>query len=174
MEVTLHRFKNEHDDAHIACIKELVWEHNPFIHLSLQDCDDAHILAWIKQRRTKELWHQRSDADVMYYWICNKDEVVGIATLKKQLPMEIYKDSGHIGICIRQSRRRAGYAKKTLILLIKEAYTHYHIHDILLCCNYENTICRKLCESVHAVLKHEDTYCHYWISEHVDQINEID
>lgn len=167
MKITLHRFEKNGMYDSIACVRELVQEHNPYIHLSLLFDDDASIQAWIRECYYKGIWHYKDEEEVQYYWICCNKIVVGVASLKKQIKEEWYMDSGHIGICIRKTYRNKGIGRKALLQLFDIAHKQAHLTAILLCCSYENTICRKLCESVHGVLKYEDSYCHYWIGEDI-------
>lgn len=171
MAISIREFHGEHDIAYIECIQDIIQEHNPHALLDIQGDDESAIHQWIRKQQRKHHWHSKDEAAIITYWILDEETVIGIATLKSKLSCELYADSGHIGICIRRGYRQNGYARAALMKMIQKAHEH-GIADIMLCCTYDNMACRKLCESVHAVLKHENSYCHYWLSEHIDQVQD--
>ncbi|MGX8833826.1 GNAT family N-acetyltransferase [Amedibacillus sp. YH-ame6] len=171
MKVTIKQLHNEQEEAYIFCLKELVREHNPFTFLTLNDDQEDHVKEWIHKHSVHAL--NKHVLPHMTYWVLLDNQPIGIATLKKELSQALYADSGHIGICIMQNFRKQGYASLALQALIQEAHTQYHMEDILLCCEYNNDASRKLCERVGGIIKHEDSFVHYWISQHIQSIQDL-
>lgn len=171
MEVVLKEMSNEVDDDEIRCLQSIVDEQDAHTVLTLNQKDETSIRTWVKKQNHHFLSFDQHE--VMMYWIYANHKVVGVASLKKKLQVELYAESGHIGIFILHFYRHKGIGKQALFALIQIAQQTYHMEDILLCCKYDNIASRALCKGVGGVLKHEDSYCHYWISQHVDQINDI-
>lgn len=169
MNVELQVITKELDMHHIECMKELIEEQNPFTFLKEEDASERAIRTWIKTQAS----HNRMHQSTCVYWIQVDVCIVGIATIKKQLSEQLFADSGHIGLCIAPSHRRLGYGERTLQCLIIEAKQRYALRDVLLCCHYNNIASRLLCEKIGGIKKHEDSFVHYWISEHIEDVWDV-
>lgn len=97
------------------------------------------------------------------YWFYAGRVPVGYGKLRHRLNERLLEYGGHIGYIIRPTERNKRYGTVALRELVKEAALK-GINEILLTCNEDNIVSRKIIESNHGVLSglREGT-CKYWI-----------
>ncbi len=90
------------------------------------------------------------------YWPFDGDEILGTAQLRLELNEHLRDYGGHIGYCIRPSRRRRGYMKRVLPLVLDEA-ARAGIDRVLITCRRENTASARVIESAGGEFQDERT-----------------
>ena len=167
--IHLESFHKEEDSRHISCLAAIVEEHHPFTYVQVKDASYDSLCEWIHLQYQQQFYA----SDHASFWICKDEDVIGIATIKKQLHEELYAESGHIGLCIHPAYRKQGYGTLALLQLVKEVKKRYALEDILLCCHYDNIASIAMCKRIGAIKKHEDIFVHYWLSDHVDDVVDL-
>jgi predicted acetyltransferase len=103
------------------------------------------------------------------YWPFDGDEILGTAQLRLELNAHLRNYGGHIGYCIRPSRRRQGYMKRVLPLVLDQA-ARAGIQRVLITCRRENIASARVIESAGGQFEDEridparnKTLRRYWI-----------
>ena len=95
------------------------------------------------------------------------DNLIGILSVRYDLPKEKVMEFGHIGYGVRPSERRKGYATKIIGLALKECQK-LNIDKVLLVCDKDNIGSAKSIKNNGAILENEivkdsKTIQRYWI-----------
>ena len=95
------------------------------------------------------------------------DNLIGILSVRYDLPKEKVMEFGHIGYGVRPSERRKGYATKIIGLALKECQK-LNIDKVLLVCDKDNIGSAKSIKNNGALLENEivkdgKTIQRYWI-----------
>ena len=86
------------------------------------------------------------------YWLIDGDEYIGRISVRHRLNDNLLAIGGHIGYDIRPSRRRQGYGKAILELVLPKA-KELGISRALVTCDESNTGSRKIIEANGGVLE---------------------
>ena len=116
--------------------------HNPDLYEQWKDCifDDYR-----KQKAGIDL--PKGYVPSQTFWIVSEKKYIGTVNVRLQLTDELADYGGNIGIVIRKSERRKGYAANALKLAIKTA-REMKICPILMTCTAENESSLRLLSSV--------------------------
>jgi predicted acetyltransferase len=100
--------------------------------------------------------------------IDENQEIYGSISLRYFLNEDLFKYNGHIGYGIKPDKRRQGYGKLMLSLVLEKAREH-QINQVLITCNDENIASYKTIEACGGVLENKvyktDGYIRrYWIT----------
>jgi predicted acetyltransferase len=97
------------------------------------------------------------------YWLLVNSSLIGVGELRHDLTDRLRARGGHIGYVIRPSERGKGYGNLILKELLKKA-EEYSLDELLLTCDEDNLISRKVIEANKGKLKEIcDGECMYWI-----------
>ena len=103
-----------------------------------------------------------------YYWITEgtgaDEEVVGFLAVRHALTAWLLEEGGHIGYCVRPSRRRQGIASRALALAVRRS-AELGLDRVLVTCDDDNRASARTIERNGGV--HEDTRNgkrRYWIA----------
>ncbi|MCL6442157.1 MAG: GNAT family N-acetyltransferase [Alicyclobacillus sp.] len=97
------------------------------------------------------------------YWLTVDGKLVGMGKLRHYLNDNLRKSGGHIGYAIRPSERGKGYGNIILKELLNKA-KEKGILEVLLTCNEDNILSRKVIEANHGLLESVlDGKCRYWV-----------
>jgi predicted acetyltransferase len=80
------------------------------------------------------------------FWLVDKDEFIGTVTIRLRLTDKLLREGGHIGYDIRPSKRRKGYGKKLLALVLPKA-KELGITRALITCDETNMGSKKIIEA---------------------------
>jgi predicted acetyltransferase len=98
-----------------------------------------------------------------YWWIVEKDVVVGFLAIRHRLTDELLEHSGHIGYSIRSSRRREGHASRAVGLALARC-KELGIDHVLICCDHDNAASVQIIERNGGVMEDvRDGVRRYWI-----------
>lgn len=104
------------------------------------------------------------------YWLVDNDEFIGVVSIRHRLTKRLSKEGGHIGYHIRPSKRKLGYGKKILELVLPKA-KELRISKALITCNETNIASKKVIEANGGILenrlqlhKGKPAKLRYWIS----------
>jgi predicted acetyltransferase len=100
--------------------------------------------------------------------IDENQEIYGSINLRYFLNEDLLKYNGHIGYGIKPNKRKQGYGKLMLSLVLEKAREH-HLTKVLITCNDENIASYKTIEACGGVLENKvyktDGYIRrYWIT----------
>ena len=99
------------------------------------------------------------------YWLLADGEPVGITKLRDRLTSKLRVKGGHVGFCIRPTRRGEGLGNELLRLTLREA-ERKRIMPVLVTCDEPNIPSRAVIESNGGVLSEiDDGVCRYWIEQ---------
>ncbi len=90
----------------------------------------------------------------VYYWLIDDGEYIGQTSIRHPLNWALQQWGGHIGYRIRPSRRRRGYGKEILRLVLTEA-RRMGLPRVMLTCYADNIGSKKIIESGGGVLDSE-------------------
>ena len=90
------------------------------------------------------------------YWLRAGEAIVGTASLRLQLNDFLLNYGGHIGYCIRPSRRRQGLMKRFLPLVLDAAGAH-GLRRVLITCDPDNAASAATIVSAGGVFEDERT-----------------
>jgi predicted acetyltransferase len=97
------------------------------------------------------------------YWLFAGDTPVGMCKLRHRLTASLRRVGGHIGYCVRPSERGKGYGN-ALLRLVLMAAAEVGIDEVLVTCNADNLISRKVAEHNGGELEKVDAgVAYYWI-----------
>jgi predicted acetyltransferase len=106
------------------------------------------------------------------FWLVDKDEFIGTATIRHRLTDKLLREGGHIGYDIRPSKRKKGYGKKLLALALPKA-KELGIDRALITCDENNIGSKKIIEANGGVFenkvemgKDKPLKLRYWITLH--------
>jgi predicted acetyltransferase len=80
------------------------------------------------------------------FWLVDKNEFIGTATIRHRLTDKLLREGGHIGYDIRPSKRRKGYGKKLLALMLPKV-KELGIVRALVTCDEINIGSKKIIEA---------------------------
>lgn len=86
------------------------------------------------------------------FWLVDNNEFIGRVSIRHYLTDALKKVGGHIGYDIRPSKRRMGYGKKILALVLPEA-KKLGINKALITCDETNIGSKKIIEANGGVLE---------------------
>ena len=145
----------------------LIQPHSDFLESYYQACKETwgfvhndyiiHNPAFYEQWRDsifEEYQKQKSGIDLpkgyvpsVTFWCVDADEYIGTVNIRLQLTEELADYGGNIGIVIRKSQRRKGYAYKALNLAVEKA-RDLKIFPIVMTCIDDNESSLKLLSSL--------------------------
>jgi predicted acetyltransferase len=97
------------------------------------------------------------------YWLYMDNQPVGIGKIRDYLNRNLMISGGHIGYCIRPSKRGYGYGSTILLELLKKA-KEKNITKVLITCRDYNIPSRKVIEKNGGKFQDiNDHICRYWI-----------
>lgn len=85
-------------------------------------------------------------------WLIDKNEFIGRAQIRHELNDFLLKHGGHIGYYIRPSKRKMGYGKKILELVLPKA-KKLGLDRVLVTCDEDNIGSQKIIEANGGVLE---------------------
>jgi predicted acetyltransferase len=80
------------------------------------------------------------------FWLIDNDTFIGTAIIRHRLTDKLLREGGHIGYDIRPSKRKKGYGKKLLRLLLPKA-RELGITRALITCDATNLGSKKIIEA---------------------------
>lgn len=86
------------------------------------------------------------------YWIVDEGDVVGFVSLRHELNEWLSQFGGHIGYAVRASRRRQGYARAGLNLVLERA-RELGLERVMLTCDDDNPGSYRTIEGAGGVLQ---------------------
>jgi len=103
------------------------------------------------------------------YWLFHGTMPVALTKLRHALTDSLRRVGGHIGYCVRPTRRGAGYGTAALALTIIAARRR-GIDGVLLTCKEENVPSRRVIERNSGRLdRKESGLCYYWIETRAER-----
>lgn len=133
---------------------------------------------WVKKIHSNVNIHDKEWGKSLTYLAFNEENnLVGLLSIRYDLPEEKAMEFGHIGYGVRPSQRRKGYATKMLEFALKEC-KKYGLDKVIVGCYKENigsarTIIKnkgKLIKEKNITLDISD----YWKIDLIDQFYEIE
>jgi predicted acetyltransferase len=104
------------------------------------------------------------------YWLIDEGQFVGRVSIRHRLTEHLLKEGGHIGYDIRPSKRRLGYGKKILSLVLPKV-KELGITRALITCDETNIGSKKIIERNGGILENsillspdKPHKLRYWIS----------
>lgn len=86
------------------------------------------------------------------FWLVDRNEFIGRASIRHKLNDQLLKIGGHIGYYIRASKRKMGYGKKILKLALLKA-KRLGLTKVLVTCDEGNIGSQKIIEASKGVLE---------------------
>lgn len=80
------------------------------------------------------------------YWLIDGDELIGRADIRHSLTEKLLQEGGHIGYDIRPSKRRKGYGRDILKLVLQKVKT-LGLTKVLITCDETNSGSKKIIEA---------------------------
>jgi predicted acetyltransferase len=80
------------------------------------------------------------------YWLVDGKEFIGRVDIRHKLTETLLREGGHIGYDIRPSKRKKGYGKKLLTLVLPKV-KELGITKALITCNENNSASKKIIEA---------------------------
>jgi predicted acetyltransferase len=128
-------------------LKKRVHEEGLFPEIRIAELEDdffSYVAKQISHSEDKDL--PEGFVPETVYWLVDDDEFIGRGVLRHELTENLLKKGGHIGYAIRPSKRKKGYGKEILKLLMEKARDR-NLTKILLTCNEDNLGSKKIIEA---------------------------
>jgi len=84
------------------------------------------------------------------FWVVEGDEYIGTINIRRSLSDNLREYGGHAGLVIRYTRRKMGYGRKIVEMMLEKIH-HMGVGEILLTCEETNIGSQKILEKLKPV-----------------------